>query len=160
MKQAHIDELLTAWQGYCAGLADWQSLVQGVEPKQSGCGLLFELPSPLTRPGEDFAIADMRRIAVAEPHYHPKDNWEFYIVLQGTATVVVGGKPQRVAQGDSVIIPPDTAHFTIPDNQVVIAAINTPPFKPENYIKLESSNAAVHFDAQQFKGLTKALAAP
>lgn len=146
-----IQILVAAWQDFL-NTSDWQKLIRNAAPKPSGCGLVYELPNYLNRPEESFTIADMRALDFAEPHYHPTDNYEIYLVLQGEAVVVVGGEEQKVKTGDVVVIPPDTAHFTIPDKNFVIAAVNTPPFKPENYIKLTEteSNPAFRFDAEQF----------
>jgi mannose-6-phosphate isomerase-like protein (cupin superfamily) len=163
LQQTDIDALIAAWQPYCAGIQDWQALVHGVTPKQTGCGPIYELPSPLKdRPNESFAICDMREVTVADPHYHPTENWEFYFVLSGTATVVVGEKERHAKKGDVITIPPDTAHFTIPAHDFVIAAVNNPPFTPGSYITLGASDEArleVEFDLAQYRRLTAAAPA-
>lgn len=149
-----IDQLVTAWRDFCRTTPDWQELIAGVEPVHSGCGQIYELDSPLGRPNESFAIADMRAIPYAEPHYHPKGSWECYVVFQGTAAVFVGDRQYAVGRNDAVVIPPDTAHFTLPDNDFVIAAINTPPFRPDHYIALQASDPAVGYDHELFEHLT------
>ncbi len=54
-----------------------------------------------------------------------------------------------------MIIPPNKAHFTIPDHEYVIGVINTPPYTPESYVPLnEQSNEHVGFNYNQFKMLT------
>lgn len=146
------DNIVQAWQQYLRTI-DWQRLIQGVAPKASGCGLIYELVNPLERPDEDFSIADMRAIAFAEPHFHPDPNIEIYFVLEGSGTMVLGDTQQSLAAGSVVVIPPDTAHFTIPNN-LVLAVVNTPPFKPEIYIPLTDTDSAVGFNYQQFKKLT------
>ena len=156
--QDDIDDLVADWREYCDRLGDWQQLVKGVSPKQTGCGVIYELPNPLkNRPHESFAICDMRGLRVTDPHYHPGDDWEFYFVLSGTADVYVGDSVQQVRKGDAVIIPPDTAHYTLPDTDFVIAAVNNPPFRPESYITLgaaDESRLEVDFDLDKFKRLT------
>lgn len=154
-KQLHIDvkDIVTAWQAFIAS-KNWPELIKNIPPLTTGCGIVYELPNFLNRPNEDFAIVDMRTIPYAEPHYHPTGNIEIYFVLSGTALVVVGEKKQSVQSGDIIIIEPDTAHFTIPDNQYVIAVVNTPPYKPENYISLKESNPLVKFNQEQFNKLT------
>lgn len=151
-----IREVADAWQDYVIRVEDWHSLVDGVEPVSSGCGQIYEMGDLLGRTGEDAAIADMRAIPYAEPHYHPTGNWEFYIALQGTARVYVGGVETRMERGDALIIPPDTAHYTVPDDEFVIVVVNRPPFAPENYITLTASDPAVHFDHEQFLAHTHA----
>lgn len=145
-----IQAMSNAWQAYIASVYNWQTLVKDVKPEEGGCGLIYELPSPLDRPGEDFAIADMRILQVAEPHFHPADNWEVYIAFQGTANVFIADSETRMQAGDALIIPPNTAHYTLPDDNFVIAVINKPPFKPENYIKLTESDPSVQYDHAQF----------
>lgn len=153
MNQSKIDGLVAAWQVHCNTIGDWQALTKGVEPIAGGCGLVYELANPLHRPGEDFAIADMRSLPFAEPHYHPTDSWEFYFILQGSGTVYVGQQEQHVGKGDAVIIPPNTGHFTIPQDQLVLAVVSSPPFDPKNYIVLQESRPDIDFDYQKFKSL-------
>jgi mannose-6-phosphate isomerase-like protein (cupin superfamily) len=148
----NIDHVVAAWKAYLAA-ADWQEMIKGVEPKQNGCGILYEIKNPIDRPNESVAIADMRKLAVAEPHYHPSPCVEIYFALAGSGKVVVGGKEQRLDAGESLVIPPDTAHFTIPYG-LVLAVVNTPPFVPENYQPLTESNPSVDFDKAQFDELS------
>jgi len=68
--------------------------------------------------------------------------------------VVIGGQVQEVSVRDVVIIPPEKAHFVIPDKQFVIAVVNTPPFRPENYKVITDTNESVGFDNEQFKQLS------
>ena len=147
-----VESLLAAWRSYLDTIEDWQTLVQGIEPKSTGCGLVYELPNPIDRPNESFAIADMRNVKITEPHYHPNET-EIYIVLQGSGKIVVGGKEQPIEKGSIVVTPPDTAHFTIPDKDLVLAVINTPPFKPENYVVIAETDQAFGFDKAQYEGL-------
>lgn len=145
-----LEDLIFAWQNFLQS-TPWSMLIADRVPKQSGCGLIYELPNFLNRSNESFAIADMRHISYAEPHYHPTGETEIYFVLQGTALVVVGGKELHVAPGDVVIIQPNNVHFTIPDDNFVIAAVNTPPFRPESYIVITDTDRALGFDFEQFK---------
>jgi mannose-6-phosphate isomerase-like protein (cupin superfamily) len=158
--QSDIDDLIAAWGDYCDGISDWQKITAGVTPKQTGCGTIYELPNPLKdRTNESFAICDMRDVTVAEPHYHPTENWEFYFVLSGTALNVVGEKERSLKKGDVVIIPPDVAHYTFPDKNFVIAAVNNPPFTPGSFVTLgacDESRLEVEFDLEQYKRLCAA----
>jgi mannose-6-phosphate isomerase-like protein (cupin superfamily) len=153
MTTPNIDEVLTAWKPYLNSIKDWQALVVGVTPKPTGCGPVYELPNPIERPNESFAIADMRNLEYAEPHYHTHGETEIYIVLTGSGTIVVGYHESQLESGSISITPPDTAHFTIPRENLVLAVINTPPFNAANAIPLTDSNAAVHFDASQLERL-------
>ncbi len=150
-QSAHISHAISLWQDY-AHSQDWHTLVKDIEPKECGCGLVYELSHPLNRTSESFAIADMSNLAFSEPHYHI--DTEIYIILQGTGIVVVGGKEHKVQKDSIIITPPNTAHFTIPEGNLVMAVINIPAFKIENYIPLNADNAAVKFSQQQFERLT------
>lgn len=150
-QSAHISHAISLWQDY-AHSQDWRTLVKDIEPKECGCGLVYELPHPLQRSTESFAIADMSNLAFSEPHYHL--DTEIYIILQGTGIVVVGGKEHKVQKDSIIITPPHTAHFTIPEKDLVMAVINIPAFTIENYIPLNADNAAVKFSQQQFERLT------
>lgn len=97
----------------------------------------------------------MGNIPYAEPHYHANNEYEIYFVLQGNALVIVGGKEHQLEVGDYIVIPPYTAHFTIPDKEFVIAVVNTPPFDPHNYHILTATNTSVQYDATQFAELVK-----
>jgi mannose-6-phosphate isomerase-like protein (cupin superfamily) len=152
-RQQQLNELVVQWQAFFNAHEQWQDLIQGYAPIPTPCGIVYELPNMLNRPNEGLAIVDMRQLSFAEPHYHPHECVEIYFVLQGCAAVVVAGDVQHVTAGDVVIIPPNKAHFTIPDDEYVIGVINTPPYTPESYKVLESSDLQVQFDYDQFKML-------
>ena len=155
-----IDEVVHTWKAYIDTINDWQELVQGVEPKSVGCGLVYELPNPsgINRPGEDFCIADMRQLSrepgYSEPHYHPKGVTELYFVLGGFALSVVGGAERHVGPGDIIVTPENTTHYVIPDQDFVIAVVNQPPFTPDCYIPITETDPSVGFDKEQFERLT------
>src|SRR5690349_9138628 len=109
--------LLDDWQTYFESIGDWQSVVAGIEPKQTGCGLVYEADSPLDRPDESFAIADMRGVDFAQPHYHTNGEVEIYFVIEGLGRVVVGYEVINVKQGSFVATPADMAHYAIPDKE-------------------------------------------
>jgi mannose-6-phosphate isomerase-like protein (cupin superfamily) len=153
-----IQEILAAWQPYISKLAqsgDWQSAARGITPKATGCGPVYELAGPLDRPGESFAIADMREIPYAQPHYHTGGETEIYFVIAGQGMAVVGGRETLVTLGDIVVTPPGTAHYLIPASGLVVAVVNTPPFNPANNVDLAESNPKVGFDSEQFRKLTR-----
>lgn len=151
-----MDVVVEAWKPYVDGIDDWQKVVEGVEPKATGCGPVYELPNPVPDRGdESFAIADMRDIIVAEPHFHPNGETEIYMVLSGLGRVVVGGKVNEVQKGDVVITPPDTTHFTVPTENLVLAVINTPSFNPDNYKPIVESEQEVGFDKEQFAAMVE-----
>lgn len=147
--------LITAWQGYI-NQNNWKDITKNITPKQSDC-LVYELGNPLDRPNEDFAIADMRMAHYSEPHFHPDNNYEIYFVLQGTATLVIGGEEYNVNPGDVAIINPKIVHYAIPDKDFVIAVVNTPPFNLKNYIPIDEDNDVeneiVGFNKGQFARL-------
>lgn len=148
-----MNEVVNAWVPYLNSVPDWQQLVEGIEPKPTGCGPVYELPNPIDRPNESFAIADMRGLTTTEPHYHPNGETEIYIVLQGLGLIVVGLEERRMEKGSVIITPPDTTHFTIPKKDLVLAVINTPPFRPENYVVITETDRSLGFDQEQFARL-------
>jgi mannose-6-phosphate isomerase-like protein (cupin superfamily) len=150
------DEIVSAWRQFLK-TADWRKLIAGIEPKATGCGPVYEVSSPLERPSESLAIADMRQIPFATPHYHTNGEVEMYFVLEGSGLVVVGGKELSLQKDGFAVIPPETAHYVFPakDEGLVLAVVNTPPFNPDNNIDLTQSNPAVAYDHQQFLRLTK-----
>ena len=148
-----VNEAAEAWKKYFEESDfSWQQLINSTELKQSGCGPIYVFDNPINRPNETVAIADMRDLKITEPHYHPEET-EIYIILSGSGMIVIGGEEQQITQGDVIVTPPDTAHFTIPKSELVLAAINIPAFKPENYVILNESNEEVGFDRLQFEKL-------
>ena len=148
---APITPIVLAWQLFFTSNS-WQDLIKNISPRVSGCGLIYELGNPLNRDNEDCAIADMSAIHFTEPHYHPET--EIYFILQGTGLIVVGTEEYCIAPSDTIVIPPNTAHFIIPIKDLVIGVICTPPFNPKTYVALSSSNNSVNFCYEQFKQLT------
>ncbi|HUD10405.1 MAG TPA: cupin domain-containing protein [Candidatus Saccharimonadales bacterium] len=148
-----IDEVVAAWKSYVDTLRDWQDIVKNTSPQVTGCGLVYEIPNPIQRLNESFAIADMRQLKVAEPHYHNNET-EIYIVIQGEGVSVVGHNEQKIGKDSVVITPPRTTHFTVPTDGLILAVINTPPFQRENYVSISETNAELQFDKSQFTRLT------
>jgi mannose-6-phosphate isomerase-like protein (cupin superfamily) len=64
---------------------------------------------------------------------HPNTN-EIQYILEGTGTVWLGDREQKVGPGDLIIIPKGTAHGgTKPDGRALKAiAIKTPPQAPDD----------------------------
>lgn len=151
-----IEELIKAWQEYIATMGDWQKVVEDVTPKQTYCGPIYEPQNPLDRPNESFAVSDMRQVRVAKPHYHTGGETEIYFVLSGGGLTVVGGKELQIKAGDIVVTPPETTHFTIPKENLVMIVINTPPFNPDNNIGVDATNPVVEYDHKQYKRLVNA----
>lgn len=144
-----IEELITAWQTYITTMDDWKKVVKNTIPKQTYCGPIYEPTSPLNRLNESFAISDMCDVKVAEPHYHTGEA-EIYFVVSGSGLTVVGGEELQIQAGDVVVTPPETAHFTIPKENLVMIVINTPPFNPDNNIHVDESRPEVKYDHEQF----------
>jgi mannose-6-phosphate isomerase-like protein (cupin superfamily) len=133
---ADMNEVVGAWQEYLAGVSDWEELVKGVEPKVGGCGLVYELPNPIDRPDESFAIADMRQLELSDPHKHINGETEIYLVLEGVGRIAVGSEIKELTQGTVIVTPPDTVHITLPGENLLLAVVNTPPFELDNYVSV------------------------
>jgi mannose-6-phosphate isomerase-like protein (cupin superfamily) len=149
-----MDEIIAAWKQYADNLTDWQAVVAGTEPKLTNCGPVYEPPPPLPERTETFAVADMRNIKVAAPHYHTGGETEIYFIIQGSGLTVVGGEEIQVSRGSVVVTPPGTAHFTIPGQDLVLIAINVPNFHANNVVDLDESDPSVGFDKAQYEKLT------
>lgn len=133
---ADMQEVVSAWDEYLATVDNWETLVEGIEPKVGGCGLVYELPNPIDRPEESFAIADMRQLELSDPHKHINGETEIYFVVQGVGKIAVGGKLHNLEPGTSIVTPPDTVHITLPGKDLVLAVVNTPPFDADNYVSV------------------------
>jgi len=151
MTDIDIDAIAAYWQDYLKNYR-WRDLVRGIEPKGGGCGHVYELPSH-SRPQEELCIADMRHLTISEPHYHPDNHYEIYLVLEGSANLLVGYRETKVSPGMAVIIPPNHTHYAIPDAHFVTAAVNIPGFTPETYIVTPASDPRAEFDLAQFTRL-------
>lgn len=148
MTSKDIHNVVRAWRDYFAD-ADWEKLIVQSTPRDTGCGLIYELENPIDRPNESVAICDTRQLEKFEPHYHVNET-EIYIVLQGSGVQVVASEVTNITPGCVVIIPPETAHFTVPGRDLVMAVINTPPFDHENTRGLTQSDSNVKFDQDQY----------
>lgn len=157
-----VQDVLDAWKPYIDTIKDWHDLVESIEPKATGCGPVYELENPLNRSNESMAIADMRGIDFAQPHYHANGETELYFVLQGQGRIIVGNEIIPVEKGSVVVTSPDTAHYTIPNKEdgLVLAVVNTPPFQFANNIDVTQSDTRVHYDHGQFKRLTQGMTIP
>lgn len=153
-----MDEIVKAWKNYIDSIESWESIVEGTEPKHTACGPVYEPLSPLPERTETFAISDMRDVKVAYPHYHKNGETEIYLVIQGSGLTVVGGEEIHVKKGSVVITPPDTTHFTIPENDLVMAVINTPSFNATNIVEPHETDPKVKFDKSQYDRLVNNLA--
>ena len=148
-----MDEIIEIWTKYIDTLEDWQSVVKDVRPKKTQCGPVYEPESPLHKRFGSFAISDMRDVAVAYPHYHKNGETEIYLVIQGTGLTVVGGEEIELKKGSVVVTPPNTTHFTIPKNDLVMLVINTPKFNKDNIVEPVDSDPEVKFDKDQYDEL-------
>jgi mannose-6-phosphate isomerase-like protein (cupin superfamily) len=152
-KHGNVQELISLWENFLKTVT-WQQLASPCTPLFNGNGIIYELPvNFLDRSNESCAIVDMRNIEFSEPHYHY--NIEVYFIMQGSGIVVLGNREHRVSAGDVLIIPPNTAHFTIPNNDLVMAVVNTPPYSPDDYFPLTASNSDVQFERENFERLTQ-----
>ncbi len=146
-----MDEVVGAWGEYLKTMGDWKVLVEGIEPKTGGCGLVYEVPNPIDRPNESFAIADMSKLELSEPHSHANGETEIYFVIQGVGKIAVGEEIVELKPGVSVVTPPDTMHCTLPGKDLVLAVVNTPPFEMDNYIVSDAADPSVARAIQKLK---------
>ena len=153
-----LENVVAAWKEPISRIGDWSVLVKNIQPKRTVCGPVYEISNLVDRPQECLAIADMRAVQVAYPHYHTQG--EIYFVLQGTGVTVVGSEEIMLAPGVIVMIPPITAHFTIVYADLVLAVVNSPPYVTGCTIELMESDPTVKFDRVQFDkwyGLSKKI---
>lgn len=152
-----IDQVVAAWTAYADTIEDWQTLVEGIEPKQTDCGPVYDVPNPIDRPNESFAIADMRDVEITGPHYHTNGEVEIYIVLTGLGKLFVGKDKTELKPGVVSITPLETTHFTIPTHDLVIAVVNTPPFNPKNAVSVSENDPDHKFDSKHYEELKQAV---
>lgn len=141
---ADMNEVVGVWSEYLATVGNWETLVEGIEPKVGGCGLVYEVTNPIERPDESFAIADMRQLELSEPHKHINGEFEIYFVIQGVGKIAVGNEIFPLNPGVSIVTKPDTVHITLPGKDLVLAVVNTPPFNIDNYVVVDSKDDAVN----------------
>ena len=151
VEMAEIQEVVDVWNRYLETLDDWQRMVEGIEPKVGGCGLVYEVPNPIERPNESFAIADMRQLELFEPHKHINSEIEIYFVVQGVGKIAVGNEIHDLAPGTSIVTPPDTVHITLPGKDLVLAVVNTPPFEIDNYVVVNSDEKTASSAIKQLR---------
>lgn len=152
-----IDQAVSYWTAYTNTISDWEALVEGVTPKQTDCGPVYDLPNPIHRPNDSFAIADMRKIEITGPHYHTNGEIEIYIVLTGLGRLFVGGEETELKPGVVSVTPLETTHFTIPTENLVLAVVNTPAFNPDNAVSVSDNDPVHKFDAEQYEALKQSI---
>jgi mannose-6-phosphate isomerase-like protein (cupin superfamily) len=138
-----MDEVVRVWEDYFKTISNWKVLIEGIEPKDGGCGLVYELPNPIDRPNESFAIADMTNLEISEPHMHANGETEIYFVIQGVGRIAVGDEITELAPGVTIVTPPETTHVTLPGEGLVLAVVNTPPFELDNYVSQSETEPQV-----------------
>nr|MCW1907786.1 hypothetical protein [Candidatus Saccharibacteria bacterium] len=50
--------------------------------------------------------------------------------------IAVGSDIKELAPGTIIVTPPDTVHITLPEEDLVLAVVNTPPFELDNYVSV------------------------
>lgn len=153
LKSIEHEESIASWQKFL-NHNSWQTLIQNIDSHECGCGSVYDLPNFLNREDESFAIADMRNIHYSEPHYHSAHVTEIYFVVQGSGIVVVGNDEYSFSIGDTIVTPPLTTHYVIPDKDCVLAVVNIPEFDIQDYHVVTESNDLVKFDKELFDKLT------
>jgi mannose-6-phosphate isomerase-like protein (cupin superfamily) len=105
---------------------------------KEGCFIL-ELSNSESDP--DLSIARARvEPGTATRLHHLKTSLERYVIVSGTGTVEIGGlKPQQVAAGDVVMIPPLTSQRiqNTGRTDLVFLSICTPRFQMSEYVEVE-----------------------
>ena len=100
-------------------------------------GEALGLPSGTGLRSRMFVSADGATVSVQDgnvpKHLHPNAN-ELQYILEGTGTIWLGDKEEKVKPGDLIIIPKGTAHGgTKPDSRPFKAiSIKTPPQAPDD----------------------------
>ena len=64
MDKKFVVQLIDFWISFLAK-NNWQELINAIEPRQTGCGIVYELPL-ISKPGQEFAIVDMSNVLFAE----------------------------------------------------------------------------------------------
>lgn len=146
--------LIAATGRYVDG-RNWEALVDGGASKPSGCGAIFELGDRLGEPNTDVCIADQRALRISEPHYHPAPDLEYYLILEGAMRLHVGSQVVELHAGDGYLIPPETVHYSEPNEQCVLAAANLPAFQPDRYIVVSHDDPARGYDHAGYSRLAK-----
>jgi mannose-6-phosphate isomerase-like protein (cupin superfamily) len=77
----------------------------------------------------------MRPGTAAERHYH-QESEEIYLVLNGSATMVIDDARFSIAAGDVVAIQPREVHQVITGEgeQIEFLAITVPPYRPDDFL--------------------------
>ena len=154
-----ISEIVRIYKPFVDGITNWQLFVKNIEPKQTGCEPVYEVDNPLQRITESVALADMRDIRWAQPHYHANGEVEIYFIVHGMGRVVVGNEIIPVKAGSVVVTPSETAHYALPDvsNGLVLIVVNTPPFNLSNNIDVSETDTNVQYDHALFTRLTRSI---
>jgi len=105
--------------------------VNDIQPTTDVCGEIRALSSKEDFPGANVAQAIMR--APTEPHYHPVAT-EFYYAEKGRGRLVIGSKGYEIKNRMLIIIPSNTAHYTIPRSVMRILVFSVPAWSAEDQI--------------------------
>ncbi len=97
----------------------------------NGCGYIWDLITSdfNSQTSVDYCLMDAR----SEKHKHHK-TLEFYCITRGSGTVYVGKTKFNVSPGNVVQIPPEAVHYTVPNGELEMFVVNTPPFNQDDYI--------------------------
>ena len=152
MAPSELHEPLGKWLRFLE-LIDWRNIMHKTKALSTPNGLIYELGKQLGLPGT-LALCDMSTIEYAPPHYHGEPETEVYVVLEGSGTLVVGYTEYQLEKGMIIPVLPNTAHFTIPGETLILALISLPSFNLNNLIPTpELSDPAICFDYNQFLSL-------
>ncbi len=114
------------------------------------CGAIKVLSTGADNQMGSLAIATITAPTV--PHYHKVIN-EFYFVLRGHGKLIVGGRMFPLASGALAIIPPNLAHYTIPEKRMEVAAFASPPWHEDDQFVLQINETAADYSAAYERAL-------
>lgn len=105
--------------------------VDKVAAVQDICGVIRPLTNEVDCAGGNVAHVFMDRPSM--PHYHHY-TVEFYYILFGAGTMVVGLEVIPVREGTLVMIPVNTAHYLIPYNKLALLVFSVPAWSAEDEV--------------------------
>lgn len=111
--------------------------LEEIEPIMDVCGEIKVLSSTNDFPEASLALAIMRAPTIT--HYH-EDSTEFYFVIGGKGKLIVAENTYKPKEGMLAIIPPNTAHYTIPREITKVLAFSVPAWIPEDQFVLEEKD--------------------
>jgi mannose-6-phosphate isomerase-like protein (cupin superfamily) len=99
--------------------------------------IVYEIIRPEMTATRNFSLAHIELLPgqATEKHFHPRLE-ECYVILQGSATMIIEDEKQIVKTGDVILIPPKEVHQIINDGKKTLnfLAFCAPGWTPEGNI--------------------------